>query len=180
MKLGRLIGVGVGPGDPELITLKAARIIRAAPVVAYPVANGTHSRARDIAATLIGVDSKEIGYALPMTRDRQPAQDAYDAAAQELRQQLNAGLNVAVLCEGDPLFFGSFMYLAARLSNEYVVQVVPGITSVTAASAALCLPVAARNQTVAVVPGGADPAQLAAVLRAHDTVAILKVGRPDT
>ena len=133
---GKLIGVGLGPGDPELLTVKAARIIAEADVVAYPAANDGASLARRIASRYIPDKKEEFPYSLPMRSDRAPAQAAYDAAADALEGKLLQGQTIALICEGDPLFFGSFMYLAARLSPKYRVEVVPGVTSVSAAAAA--------------------------------------------
>ncbi len=174
---GTLIGVGVGPGDPELMTLKAARILAAAKVVAYPSANGGDSRALRIAADHINPDAAHIDFALPMRVDRDPAQSAYDKAADQMAEHLAAGQDVVVLCEGDPLFFGSFMYLAARLNDRFETHVVPGITSVTAASAALTQPMAARGESVGIVSATADTDAVATALDSHDTLAIMKVGR---
>ena len=174
---GRLIGVGVGPGDPELMTLKAARVIGEADVVAYPIANGKSSRARETAATALSATVREIGFDLPMCEAREPAQKAYDAATMQLSEALANGKTVAVLCEGDPLFYGSFMYLAARLTAQAEIEVVPGITSVSAAAAVLRQPIAARTETTAILSATVETATLERALTDHASVAILKVGR---
>lgn len=174
---GRLIGVGVGPGDPELMTLKAARLISEAAVVAYPAANGVSNRTRAIAGDLIAPSCIELPFSLPMKTGRDAAQAVYDTTADQISAHLSQKQNVVVLCEGDPLFFGSFMYLAARLGARFPVDVVPGITSVNAAAASLRSPLVARNESLAVVPATAETAEITAALQAHDTVAILKVGR---
>ena len=174
---GRLIGVGLGPGDPDLMTLKAARAIAAAPVVAYPALPGTDSFARRIAADLIASSAHEIVIEVPMTKAREPAQTAYDLGADRIASALEAGQDVAVLCEGDPFFYGSFMYLHARLADRYETIVIPGITSVSAATAALGQPLVARNDTLAVLAGPMASADMAARIEAAEAVAILKVGR---
>jgi len=112
---GTLYGIGLGPGDPELITLKAARLIEAATTIAYPTLAGGDSFARAIAKDLIQPGTREIRMDVPMTTARQPAQDAYDVGAAAIAKTLETGENVACLCEGDPFFYGSFMYLNARL-----------------------------------------------------------------
>ena len=117
---GTLYGVGVGPGDPELITRKAARLIEGAPVVAYPALAGNPSFARAIAADLIPAGAREIVMDVPMTVERAPAQEAYDRGAAEIAAALEAGDDVVCLCEGDPFFYGSFMYLHARPSLHAV------------------------------------------------------------
>ncbi|RVV97400.1 precorrin-2 C(20)-methyltransferase [Mesobaculum littorinae] len=174
---GTLYGIGVGPGDPELLTLKAARLIASCPVVAYPVLPGTDSFARRIAAAHIPPTAREIAMEVPMRPDRAPAQAAYDTGAAHLADALAAGQDVACLCEGDPLFYGSFMYLSARLSGRFPVVAVPGVTSLTAAAAAAQRPLAARNDSVAVLPGTLPEDVLTARIAAAETVAILKVGR---
>jgi precorrin-2/cobalt-factor-2 C20-methyltransferase len=135
MSKGTLYGIGLGPGDPELITLKAARLIASAQVIAYPCLAGADSFARAIAADLIPTGALEIAIDIPMTVERAPAQAAYDIGAQEIAKALDTGQNVVCLCEGDPFFYGSFMYLFARLADDYDVQVVPGVTSITACAA---------------------------------------------
>ena len=111
---GALYGVGLGPGDPELVTRKAWRLISAATVVAYPAPVGGESFARSIAAEAIAPGAEEIAIEIPMRTERFPAQEIYDAAAATIARRLDDGRDVVVLCEGDPFFYGSFMYLYAR------------------------------------------------------------------
>lgn len=174
---GRLYGIGLGPGDPELMTLKAARLIGAAPVVAYPALEGAASFARSIAAGVIAEGAREIVIDVPMTTAREPAQAAYDGAADAIAAELAAGRDVACLCEGDPFFYGSFMYLFARLSGRFEVEVVPGVTSITACAARAGMPLAARNERLTVLPGPLPAPELRARIEGAEGVAILKVGR---
>lgn len=174
---GTLHGVGLGPGDPDLITLKAARLIVAARVIAYPALPGTDSLARRIAAGLIPEDTAELVIEIPMTQSRAPAQAAYDQGAARIAEALDAGHDVVMLCEGDPLFYGSFMYIHARLSPRYKVEVVPGVTSVSAASARAGLPLAARSEVTAVIPAPLDNETLRDRMETADSFAILKLGR---
>lgn len=174
---GTLYGVGLGPGDPDLLTVRAARLIASARVVAYPALAGGDSFARAIAADLIPADAQEIVMDVPMTPARGPAQAAYDGGAAAIAQALDAGQDVVALCEGDPFFYGSFMYLHARLAPRYEVEVVPGVTSVTACAARAGLPLAARNETLTVLPGPLPDAELTDRIRSADTLIIMKVGR---
>ena len=174
---GTLYGIGLGPGDAELMTLKAARLIGSARVVAYPALAGSESFARSIAAELLADGVQEIRIDVPMVVDRGPAQAAYDKAADEISAVLETGLDVVVLCEGDPFFYGSFMYLYARLSGRFAVEVVPGVTSMTASAAALGLPLAARNEVLSVIPGPLEDEALKVLIAAADSVVIMKVGR---
>jgi precorrin-2/cobalt-factor-2 C20-methyltransferase len=174
---GTLFGVGLGPGAPDLITLRAARLIEGARVIAYPALAGGDSFARSIATSLIPATAREIVIDLPMSTDRAPAQAAYDRGAAEIAAALDAGQDVVTLCEGDPLFYGSFMYLLARLRDRFPVRIVPGVTSVTACAGAAALPLAARNEVVTILPGPLDDGALRDRLAQTDTVVIMKVGR---
>lgn len=174
---GILYGIGLGPGDAELMSLKAARLISAAKVVAYPALAGGDSFARSIAADLIGDDVREIRIDVPMKVSRGPAQAAYDLASSEISAVLETGLDVVVLCEGDPFFYGSFMYIYARLKDQFKTEVVPGITAMTASAAALGLPLAARNEMLSVVQGPLPDDELRLKISAADSVVIMKVGR---
>jgi precorrin-2/cobalt-factor-2 C20-methyltransferase len=175
--VGKLYGLGVGPGDPELITLKAWRILSTAPVIAYLAANGSASTARDIAKPFIPEDATELAIDVPMRSEREPAQEAYDKGCVQIRANLDAGRDVAVLCEGDPFFYGSFMYIFARLAGDYDTVVVPGVSSITAAATAIGRPLAARNEVLKVIPATAGANVLVQELKGVQAAAIIKVGR---
>ncbi|MAQ84617.1 MAG: precorrin-2 C(20)-methyltransferase [Maritimibacter sp.] len=177
MTKGTLYGVGLGPGDPDLITRKAARLIETAKVVAYPALAGGDSLARSIAADLIPSTAREIVMSVPMSRDRAPAQTAYDLGALAIRAELEAGRDVVCLCEGDPFFYGSFMYVHARLKADFRTEVVPGVTSLTACAARAEMPLAARNERVTILPGPLPDDELTARIEGAESLAILKVGR---
>ncbi|MGV8936870.1 MAG: precorrin-2 C(20)-methyltransferase [Allorhizobium sp.] len=174
---GKLYGLGLGPGDPELMTLKAHRILTRVPVIAYPAPDTGQSFARQIAAAHISASQLEVPIVVPMRIERFPAKEIYDAAAVTLSHHLDAGSDVAVLCEGDPFFYGSFMYLFERLSGRYETEIVPGVSSMMAGAAALGRPLAARNDVLSVIPGPLDSEILRARIDAADAVAIIKVGR---
>lgn len=174
---GTLFGVGLGPGDPELVTLKAWRLISGAEVIAYPALPGTPSLARGIAADFIPDGVEEIAVEVPMHPERGPAQAAYDAGAARIAEVLRAGRDVVMLCEGDPFFYGSFMYMHARLAREFQVTVVPGVTSLTACAGVAGLPLAARNEVFTVLPATLDDAVLRARIEAAQSVAVMKIGR---
>ncbi|MFT5869596.1 MAG: precorrin-2/cobalt-factor-2 C20-methyltransferase [Paracoccaceae bacterium] len=174
---GTLYGIGVGPGDPELMTLKAARLIGGADVIAYPTLAGGESFARSIAADLIKHSAREIRIDVPMTTARIPAQDAYDIGAAEIATVLSAGQDVICLCEGDPFFYGSFMYLFARLSGKFTVEIVPGVSSLTACAARAAVPLAARNEVMTILPGPLPDSELSDRIDAADSIVLMKVGR---
>ncbi len=174
---GCLYGVGVGPGAADLVTLRAARLIERAAVIAYPALAGGESLARGIVAALIPTGAEEIVIDVPMTVARGPAQAAYDKGAARIAAVLGAGRDVVCLCEGDPFFYGSFMYLFARLRGRFAVEIVPGVTSLSACTAAAALPLVARNERLLVLPGPLPSAELADLIGRAEAVAILKVGR---
>jgi len=174
---GTLFGLGVGPGDPELITMKALRLLRAVPVIAYPAPEQGDSLARTIVASHLPGGQAEIAMRMPMVASRFPAQEVYDRAAEEIGDHLAAGRDVAVLCEGDPFFYGSFMYLFERMAADFSVEVVPGVSSLTACAAALEAPLAARNDVLTVVPATLPADDIAVRLNTADAVALIKVGR---
>src|SRR5437764_3824319 len=161
MATGTLYGLGLGPGDPELVTLKALRLLRAAPVVAYPAPEEGESFARAIAAEWIAAGQREIAIRFPM-RPGPPPAAIYDDAAARLAGVLDGGDDIAYLCQGDPLFYGSFAGILARLADRYPVTVVPGVTSLTACAAAAGMPLVQRDAILSVVPAGLPEAVLAA------------------
>ncbi len=174
---GTLYGLGIGPGDPELITVKARRILAEAPVIAYPAPEGGNSLVREIAAPHVPGGRIEIAIATPMAVERFPAQAVYDHYAAEIAGHLSDGRDVAVLCEGDPFLYGSYMYLHERLAPRFPSLVVPGVSSLTAVAAVAGRPLASRNEVLAVIPAPLNEHDLEARLRASDAAAILKVGR---
>jgi precorrin-2 C20-methyltransferase / precorrin-3B C17-methyltransferase len=182
---GRLYGVGVGPGDPELITLKARRAIEAAHVIVYMVKRGNTGVARQTAEPYLRDDQAQVALVYPVTTEQTDhpggyegaLREFYDGAATTLAAQLDAGRDVAVLCEGDPFFYGSYMYLHERLAERYPTEVIPGVTSFSAAAAAAGTPLAKRDDVLMVLPGTLATAELAARLRSADAAVVLKLGR---
>ncbi len=174
---GKLYGIGIGPGDPELLTLKAWRLLSTVEVVAYPEPENGGSMARGIAAPFIPEEVIELPVTVPMTVDREPARNAYDQATIAITRHLNEGRHVAFLCEGDPFLYGSFMYLHQRMSRSHDVVVVPGVTSLTASAAALGRPLAARNDILKILPAPLPADRLESEIRDTEAVAIIKVGK---
>jgi precorrin-2/cobalt-factor-2 C20-methyltransferase len=173
---GRLYGIGVGPGDPELMTLKAVRILSEVPVVAYLAPDRGESTARAIARAHLPDGLQEIAIRVPMRPGPEPAA-IYDKAAAEITTHLEAGRDVAALCEGDPFFYGSFAYLHDRLAARYPCTVVPGVSSLTACAAAGGRALARREETLTVLPATLPDTELERRLATTDAAAILKVGR---
>ena len=173
---GRLFGIGVGPGDPELLTLKGLRLLRAVPVVAYPAPEHGDSFARSIVAIWLEAGQREIAIRIPMQPGPVPGA-IYDAAAAELATELDRGNDVALLCQGDPFFYGSFIHLFTRLADRYRIEIVPGVPSITACAAAASTPLVTREEVLAVVPATLGEAEIARRLGESDAAAIVKLGR---
>ena len=181
---GKLIGVGTGPGDPELLTLKAVRAIETADVVAYFAKQGNASNARKIVAHFLTTQVEEqLGY--PVTTEIHRHHDDYKTAtasfyaeaAQRVAAHLDAGRSVAVLSEGDPLFYGSYMHLHVRLAPHYPTEVIPGITAMSGCWSQAGLPLVQGDDILAVLPGTLDETDLTARLDNSDGAVIMKVGR---
>jgi precorrin-2/cobalt-factor-2 C20-methyltransferase len=186
---GTCYGVGVGPGDPELLTLKAARILREVDWIFHPAASsgrtnsGTASSAvqgfaRRIIAPLELPEAKFRQVTISMSRERSAAAREYQQAASEILVELDRGRSVAWITEGDPLFFSTFLYIAEELQSlcpEVDVQIVPGVTSVQAAAAAVALPIARLSDNVAIVPAAYGIEHLPTLVRDFSTIALMKV-----
>jgi precorrin-2 C20-methyltransferase/precorrin-3B C17-methyltransferase len=182
---GRFYGIGLGPGDPDLISLKAARVIGESDVVAYHAGVNKQSYARTIAADLIPADAieEELRYPLTTGTTDHPGgyegalADFYEESAARLAAHLTAGRTVALLAEGDPLFYGSFMYMHDRLSTRFATEVIPGIPAFTAATAATASPLVRQTDVLTVLPGTLPEAELARRLADTDGAIIMKLGR---
>jgi precorrin-2 C20-methyltransferase/precorrin-3B C17-methyltransferase len=182
---GRFYGIGLGPGDPELITRKAARVIGESDVIAYHAGVNKQSYARTIAADLIPADAieEELRYPLTTGTTDHPGGYAgalaefYEESAARLASHLEAGRAVALLAEGDPLFYGSFMYMHDRLSARFRTEVIPGIPAFTAATAAVASPLVRQTDVLTVLPGTLPEAELARRLADTDGAIIMKLGR---
>lgn len=174
---GKLYGIGVGPGDPELLTLKAARLIAEADIIAYPMNEKGQSIALQIAASHIVENCETFGFYVPMSTDRTAANLAYDDAAIRLQRYLTAGKKVVCLCEGDAFFYGSFVYIFERLSDEHNIEIIPAMPAFVAASAALKIPMIIQNEDLQIIPATLDEAILIDKIRTSNNVAIYKVGR---
>jgi precorrin-2 C20-methyltransferase/precorrin-3B C17-methyltransferase len=184
-RTGRFHGVGVGPGDPELMTLRAARLIAEADVVAYHAARGKQSNARRIAADLIpaGVVEEQLTYPVTTGTTDHPAgyagalADFYRESADRLAVHLEAGRSVVLLSEGDPLFYGSYMYMHDRLADRFETQIVPGVPAFLAATAETASPLVRQTDVLTVLPGTLPEAELARRLADTDAAVIMKLGR---
>ncbi|MEA2769518.1 MAG: precorrin-2/cobalt-factor-2 C20-methyltransferase [Acetobacteraceae bacterium] len=182
---GRVYGIGLGPGDPELLTVKAVRLIQAAPVIGYFAKAGRRGNARGIVDRWLTGSAEELPLHYPMTTEH--AFDSpvyvtvlaafYENAVATISAHLDAGRDVALLSEGDPLFYGSFMHLYIRLRARYPVTLVPGVTGMAGCWAAAGEPMTWGDDTLLVVPGTLPLAGLIERLRGTDAAVIMKLGR---
>jgi precorrin-2/cobalt-factor-2 C20-methyltransferase len=182
---GKLIGVGVGPGDPELITLKAIRALAEADVIAHFAKAGNPSHARAIAAQHLRPQVTELPLLYPVTTElpkcsddyRDALRDFYDEAAASIAAHLEAGRVVAVICEGDPLFYGSYMHLHTRLAPRFPVEIVAGVTGMSGCWSAAGTPIAQGDDVFTVLPATLPEDELARRFSETNAAVVMKVGR---
>lgn len=182
---GRLLGVGLGPGDPELVTVKAMRCLQQAPVAAFFAKAGRCGIARTIAAAWLGPHCRELPLHYPVTTELPFDSDAYHdqlgafyaQAAEALAAHLAAGRDVALLCEGDPLFYGSFMHLYIRLKDRFPVEIIPGVTGMSGCWTAAGEPMTWGDDVLTVLPGTLPAGALRERLIGSDAVVIMKLGQ---
>jgi precorrin-2/cobalt-factor-2 C20-methyltransferase len=185
MSAGKLLGVGVGPGDPELMTLKAMRALGRADVIAHFAKAGNASHSRAIATQHLRDGVIELPLLYPVTTElpacsngyRDAIADFYDGAAAEIAAHLDAGRTVAVISEGDPMFYGSYMHLHTRLAPRFATEIVAGVTGMSGCWSAAGMPIAQGNDVFTVLPATLPEAELARRLADTDAVVVMKVGR---
>ena len=185
MSTGKLIGVGVGPGDPELLTLKAIRALGKADVVAHFAKAGNASHSRAIVAEHLRADVIELALLFPVTTELPACSDAYrasisafyDGAAADIAAHLKASRIVAVIAEGDPLFYGSYMHLHTRLAPRFPTEIVAGVTGMSGCWSAAGMPIAQGKDVFTVLPATLPEAELERRLADTDAVVVMKVGR---
>jgi precorrin-2/cobalt-factor-2 C20-methyltransferase len=182
---GRLIGVGVGPGDPGLLTLNAIAALEAAEIVAHFAKAGNASNARAIAAKHLKPGVEELPLLYPVTTEipqhepayRDTLRAFYDEAAAAIAARLDEGRNVAVIAEGDPLFYGSYMHLHVRLSPRYPTEVVAGVTGMSGCWSSIGTPIAQGDDVFTVLPGTLPEYELERRLAEADAAVVMKIGR---
>ncbi|MEB3102067.1 precorrin-2 C(20)-methyltransferase [Ferviditalea candida] len=180
--LGTLYGVGVGPGDPELITVKAFRMLKECPVIAYPKKRmGAKSYALEIVELYVDTSGKEmLGLVFPMTKDRATLDQEWSKTVDACWRHLQAGKDIAFVTEGDPNLYSTFIHMARLMQEvhpEVPVRSVPGISSVLGAAARLDLPLADGDEQVAIVPANGDRQAMKLAIEAHDAIVFIKVAK---
>jgi len=182
---GRLYGVGLGPGDPDLITIKSLKAIQAAPVVAWFAKRGRRGHARTIAEGLLLAGVTELPLVYPVTVEvpfdspdyKRQLAGFYVEASESIAAHLRAGRDVALLCEGDPLFYGSFMHIYVRLREAYPVTICPGVTGMSGCWTAAGAPMTWGDDVLSVLPGTLARQELLRRVADADALVIMKLGR---
>ena len=182
---GKLVGVGVGPGDPELITLKAVRVLEQADVVAHFTKAGNSGNARTIAARYLKLGIRELPLTFPVTTElpkcskdyRDALRDFYEQAATDIAAHLDAGRTVAVICEGDPLFYGSYMHVHTRLAPRFPLEIIAGVTGMSGCWSAAGTPIAQGDDVFTVLPATLPEGELARRFSETNAAVVMKVGR---
>lgn len=179
MQIGTLYGIGVGPGDPELLTLKGLRLLKHAPIVAFPAGlGGKPGMAQQIVAQWLYPNQIQLSLNFPYVQEMDTLTQAWQAAAQQVWHYLERGQDVAFACEGDGNFYGTFIYLAQTLQHwhpEAKVEAIPGVCSPLAAAAVLGIPLCLRSQRLAILPALYNVEELRSILQWADVVVLLKV-----
>ncbi|MCS7463721.1 precorrin-2 C(20)-methyltransferase [Paenibacillus doosanensis] len=181
-KLGVLYGLGVGPGDPELITVKAFRILKESPVIAYPRKKmGAKSYALTITELYVNTEEKTmIGLTFPMTRDREALEMQWSRTVSAVWEHLEQGKDVAFVTEGDPMIYSTFIHLMRLMKErhpEVEIRSIPGISSVNASASRLGIPLADGDEQIAIVPATDDYDKMRTAIENHDCVVFIKVAK---
>jgi precorrin-2/cobalt-factor-2 C20-methyltransferase len=184
-KSGKLIGVGVGPGDPELMTVKATRALRQADVVAYFAKAGNPSHSRATIKQYLRAGIIELPLVYPVTTElpkcsagyREALENFYARAAADIAGHLETGRVVAVICEGDPMFYGSYMHLHARLQPRFTTEVIAGVTGMSGCWSAAAMPIAQGDDVFTVLPATLPENELVRRLAEADAAVVMKVGQ---
>ncbi|WP_100407079.1 precorrin-2 C(20)-methyltransferase [Bacillus solitudinis] len=182
MTLGTVYGVGVGPGDPELITLKAYRMLKEADVIAYPKKrHGSKSYAYQIIEAFVDPQEKEmLGLVFPMTKDQDVLQDQWEQITEDVFNQVKEGKDVAFVTEGDPMLYSTFIHLQRTLAAahpEVNVKSIPGISSINGVASQLNIPLADGDDWMAIIPATEDREQMKKALLEHDGMVFIKVAK---
>jgi precorrin-2/cobalt-factor-2 C20-methyltransferase len=181
-KIGTLYGLGVGPGDPELITVKAFRLLQQSPVVAYPKKRmGSKSYAHQIAELYVQPQDKEmLGLVFPMTRDKEILEREWNKTVEIVWERLSEGKDVAFVTEGDPMFYSTFIHMMRVMHEEHPevpVVTVPGVSSFLGAASRFNMPLADGDEQIGIIPATEDKEAMRKAIEDHDTVVFLKVAK---
>ncbi len=182
---GNLFIIGMGPGDPELVTKKAERILHSLSLIAYFCKKGEIGHARQIAKPYLTYDSPELRFEYPLTTEiphytpkyKDMLETFYDHCAFNLRKKLDKGQDIGLLCEGDPLLYGSAIYILERLQEQYSIEIIPGIMAMNGCWSRLHLPIVRNDQTLTILSATLPLDRLLIKLNQSEAIVIMKIGR---
>lgn len=180
--IGTLYGLGVGPGDPELITVKAYRILKESPVIAFPKSRkGSKSYAHRIIDVYVNPNEKDmLGLVFPMTKDQTVLEREWSNTVEVVYSKLVQGKDVAFVTEGDPLFYSTFIHMMKLMKERYPnipIKIIPGISSINGAAARLGLPLADGDEKIAIVPATSQYNKMKKLIEENDCVVFLKIAK---
>ena len=184
-KMGKIYGVGVGPGAVDLLSVRADKLVREAKYIAFFRKAGRAGHARQIASTLLSKDVKELAMEYPITTEIPLSDQRYSEVLSEFYEKYSnkiislsqTGIDLVILCEGDPFFYGSFMHIYSRVKDKCPVEVVPAITGMSAAWTATDTPITWGDDILTVLMGTLDKTTLENQLRDTNAAIIMKIGR---
>ena len=178
---GKFYGIGVGPGDPELMTVKACRVLAETDVLCVPKSSADReSLALAVVEKMVPRDFERLELHFPMSKDPDVLKKSWDEAGDSVARQVEAGRRLAFVTIGDPMFYSTYGYVLRYLQNHHpdlATGTIPGITAFSACAAATQVPLVEAEETLAVVPAAYDPGKLKIALAAFDSVVVMKVNR---
>jgi precorrin-2/cobalt-factor-2 C20-methyltransferase len=174
---GKLYGVGVGPGDPELITIKAIRILEQVDYIAVPkTSNNRESTALSIVKGILDKDKEIVELLFPMSFDEELLEESWNIAIKKVRDCLNRDKSIAFITLGDPTVYSTYMYIHQKLSKEgYIAEIIPGITSFCASSARVGISLGENRECIAIVPSAYECENLDNILDSFENIVLMKV-----
>tara|TARA_B100001027_G_scaffold48750_1_gene32166 strand:+ start:8380 stop:9108 length:729 start_codon:yes stop_codon:yes gene_type:complete len=185
MKKGKIYGIGLGPGDPELITLKSANIIKSSHYIFFFKKKNSDSRALNIVEDIIRNDAYKIALEFPVTTEidykKKEYKDAlkkfYEECVVKMDNILEKSINICLLCEGDPFFYGSFIHIFERLKERFEIEIIPGVTGMSGAWSATRIPMVSGNEIMTILMGTLNEKKLKSQIKKSDVLVIMKIGK---
>ena len=185
MKTGKIFGVGLGPGDPELITLKSASLIKSSEYIFFFKKRNSASRALRIVKDIIRKDAVKIALEFPITTEIDSKKKEYkiklnkfyEESVIKINNVLKKPSNLCLLCEGDPFFYGSFIHIFERLKERFEIEIIPGVTGMSGAWSANKIPMVSGDEILTVLMGTLNEEKLKLYVKKSDVIVIMKIGK---
>ena len=185
MKKGKIYGIGLGPGDPALITLKSANLIKSSDYIFFFKKKNSESRAFSIVKEIIKDNAFKIALEFPITTEIDSMRKEYKNIMKNFYEQcvikidniLKKSCDICLLCEGDPFFYGSFIHIFQRLKERFDIEIVPGVTGMSGAWSSSKIPMVSGNEIMTIIMGTLDEAKLKIQIKKSDVLVIMKIGK---